>query len=90
MHRTDADPEWPLLLAQYEQHRRSMTPLDDTFAMWVASEAVARLLQIIDTDDPTALVNTTLHIDRAEHVVRRRTWRVHPECQCQWRLDTAA
>jgi hypothetical protein len=85
LHRSDVDPHWPHLLAQFDQHRRGMAPIDSTFAMWVASEAASRLLQVIDTDDPTSLVNTTLHIDRAEPTIRRRHWRVHPDCQCQWR-----
>ncbi len=85
LHRTDADPQWPDLLAQFDQARRSLAPIDSAFAMWVASEAAARLLQVIDSDDPSTLVNTTLHIDRTDPVVRRRTWRVHPDCPCQWR-----
>lgn len=90
MHRADADPDWPHLLAQFEQHRRTLAPIDDSFAMWVASEAAARLLRVIDTDDPSSLVNTTLHIDRTDQSIRVRTWRLHPECACQWRLDRAA
>lgn len=85
MHRTDADPQWPYLLAQFEHHRRHLAPIDSAFAMWVASEAAAHLLRVIDADDPTPLVNTTLHFDRQELVVRRRQWTVHPECPCQWR-----
>ena len=85
LHRTDADPQWPDLLAQFDQSRRSLAPIDSTFAMWVASEAASRLLQVIDNDDPSSLVNTTFHIDRNDPVVRRRTWRVHPDCPCQWR-----
>ena len=90
LHRSDADPHWPHLLAQFDHHRRAMAPIDSTFAMWVASEAASRLLQVIDTDDPTSLVNTTLHIDRADSSIRRRQWRMHPDCPCQWRGDVAA
>ena len=85
LHRTDADPQWPDLLAQFDQSRRSLAPIDSAFAMWVASETASRLLQVIDGDDPSSLVNTTFHIDRNDPVVRRRTWRVHPDCPCQWR-----
>ena len=85
MHRTDADPSWPHLLAQFEHHRRHLAPIDNAFAMWVASETVSHLLRVIDHDDPTTLVNTTLHFDRTEMLMRRRQWRVHPECPCQWR-----
>ena len=90
LHRTDADPQWPHSLAQFEAHRRYAAPIDDTFAMWVASETAAQVLRVIDTDDPSSLVNTTLHIDRATAGVRRRTWNVHPQCPCQWRWDQAA
>lgn len=85
LHRSDADPEWPRLLAQFEQSRRSLAPIDNLFAMWVASEAASRLLEVIDSDDPASLVNCTWHIDRAAAEVRRRRWRVHPDCPCQWR-----
>lgn len=85
MHRTDADPQWPHVLAQFEHHRRQLAPIDNSWAMRIASEAVAHLLQVIDRDDPSTLVNTTLHFDRTEHTVRRRSWAVHPECPCQWR-----
>lgn len=88
LHRTDADPEWPRLLAQFDQTRRSLAPIDSTFAMWVASEAASRLLEVIDSDDPSSLVNATWHVDRAEGVIRRRQWRVHPDCACQWRAAT--
>lgn len=84
MHRTDADPQWPYLLAQFEHHRRHLAPIDSTFAMWVASETASHLLRVIDHDDPTGLVNTTLHFDRTELVMRRRTWSLHPDCPCQW------
>jgi hypothetical protein len=85
MHRTDLDPYWPHLLAQFEHHRRQLAPIDSAFAMWVASEAVAHLLRVIDHDDPSTLANTTLHFDRNEMVIRRRHWTVHPDCPCQWR-----
>ena len=85
MHRTDADPQWPHLLAQFEHHRRHLAPIDSAFAMWVASEAAAHVLRVIDEDDPSGLVNTTLHFDRAELLMRRRRWTVHPQCPCQWR-----
>ncbi len=85
LHRSDADPEWPRLLAQFDQSRRSLAPVDSPFAMWVASEAASRLLQVIDSDDPSSLVNCTWHIDRADSVIRRRRWQVHPDCPCQWR-----
>lgn len=85
MHRTDQDPQWPYLLAQFEHHRRHLAPIDSAFAMWVASEASAHLLRVIDHDDPSTLVNTTLHFDRHELVMRRRQWTVHPDCPCQWR-----
>ena len=85
MHRTDVDPQWPHLLAQFEHHRRHLAPIDSAFAMWVASETAAHLLRVIDSDDPATLVNTTLHFDRRELIMRRRQWTVHPECPCQWR-----
>ena len=85
MHRTDADPEWPQLLAQFEHHRRQSAPIDSAFAMWVASETTAQLLRVIDHDDPSSLVNTTLHFDRQEGMFRRRHWTVHEQCPCQWR-----
>ena len=89
LHRSDADPEWPGLLAQFDQSRRSLAPVDSQFAMWVASETASQLLRVIDSDDPSSLVNTTLHIDRRESVMRRRHWRVHPDCPCQWRVAAA-
>lgn len=85
MHRTDADPHWPHLLAQFEHRRRHLAPIDDAFAMWIASETVSHVLRVIDNDDPSPLVNTTLHFDRQEMVMRRRQWSVHPDCPCQWR-----
>ncbi|MHB0928742.1 MAG: hypothetical protein ACYC3W_07455 [Candidatus Nanopelagicales bacterium] len=90
LHRSDADPEWPRLLAQFDQSRRSLAPVDSQFAMWVASETASQVLRVIDSDDPTSLVNTTLHMDRREWVIRRRSWQVHPDCPCQWRAAAAA
>lgn len=89
LHRSDADPQWPHVLAQFDQHRRSAAPVDSTFAMWVASETASQLLRVIDLDDPSPLVNHTLHIDRADGSVRRRSWGMHPDCACQWQRDLA-
>jgi len=90
LHRSDHDPHWPQMLAQFDQQRRDSAPVDSAFAMWVASEAAAQLLRVIDLEDPTPLVNRTLHIDRADGSIRRRQWRVHPDCPCQWREHSAA
>lgn len=84
MHRTDADPDWPSLLAQFEHHRRRSAPVDSAFAIWVASETATHVLRVIDHDDPSPLINTTLHFDRREGVFRKRHWTVHRECPCQW------
>lgn len=85
LHRTDTDPQWPHLLAQFEHHRRQFAPIDSAFAMWIASETVSQLLRVIDRDDPSSLVNTSLHFDRHDSLMRRRQWTVHPDCPCQWR-----
>lgn len=90
LHRSDRDPHWPHVLAQFDQQRRDSAPVDSAFAMRVASEAADQLLRVIDLEDPSALVNRTLHIDRADGSLRRRQWRVHPDCPCQWRQDAAA
>lgn len=89
LHRSDVDPDWPHLLAQFDHHRRGLAPVDSGFAMLIASEAASRLLRVIDTEDPSSLVNTAVHIDARDGSVRRRHWRVHPDCPCQWERAAA-
>ncbi len=79
LHRTDADPLWPVLARQL----RSSAPSDEpaTTAVVASGLATAAVLAHLDGAAGTAR-GTTFEISAPDVVPRQRTWAVHPDCGC--------
>jgi len=80
--RTDLDPDWPALAAQLAMPSRSRIACDGPLAVAVAAQAALQVLALVDgTTDPAA-VGGTLEMALPDWRWRRRSWPVHPECDC--------
>jgi hypothetical protein len=86
LHRTDRDPQWPLVLAQLLQgppDRRC--PREETASAQVAAGVAAlQVLGHLDGRRPQAGVAATLEIELPEGLASRRPWPAHPSCGCSW------
>jgi hypothetical protein len=81
--RTDADPAWPLILAQLARRRPDPAACDAALAAEVAAQAARQVLVAIDrTPAASAAVNGTLELVVPGWQWRRRSWRRHPACLC--------
>lgn len=88
-HHTDADPAWPLLVAQYaaaaarERDDTVPEPVDSLLAAlavaWTAREAASSL----EGRQPGSL-STTIRLDPHLTSLETQTWARHPACGCSW------
>ncbi len=78
--RTDADRDWPALLAQL--CRRPM-PVEPLLAGWAAGTAVTQLLTELNGGAPATLAGT-FELTAADTEPRLRQWPMHPICGCAW------
>ena len=83
--RTDRDPDWPALAAQLSLPARGVTACDAVLAIAVAAQAVHQVLGLVDGDARPASVGGTLELALPDWRWRRRSWQIHPACDCQWR-----
>jgi hypothetical protein len=81
--RRDADPEWPMLLAQLGRLRLAVP---DLLAGWAASVAAAQALAFLSGRVPEA-AGATLELT-ADLRTELRTWPAHRECGCGWAVGT--
>jgi hypothetical protein len=78
-HRTDADPEWPVVA----RHLADDPPRTSAFLTAAAAcLSVGQVLDHIDGMDQPSTVDGTLEWRSGDLAPRRRSWTVHPECGC--------
>ena len=82
--RTDADPDWPMVLAQLGRLRLKLPAL---LTGWAASVAAAQALAFLDGSRPEA-TGATLELTAADLRTELRTWPNHAECGCRWQAST--
>ena len=82
-HRTDADPQWPLLAAQLMQRTGGGNPAAVRAA---AALAVAQVEHLVrggaDGEAAPASLGATLELDPVAGTLVRRAWPAHPGCGC--------
>ena len=78
--RRDADTAWPALL---DQLIRLRLPAPPALNAWAASITVTQALAFLRGGTPEA-GSSTLELGQHDLVTRRRTWAVHPNCDCHW------
>ena len=81
--RRDADPEWPIVLAQL---RRLRLAVPDLLTGWAASVAAAQALAFLGGRVPEA-AGATLELT-ADLRTQLRAWPAHRECGCCWAVGT--
>jgi hypothetical protein len=79
LHRTDRDPQWPLLAAQLAVP--GFEPCAATTALFAAGLAAAEVLAWLDGVGPAATLGASIEIT-APGRQRRRSWSPHPGCHC--------
>ena len=82
--RTDADPGWPMVLAQLTRLRLRLPAL---LTGWAASVTAAQALAFLDGGRPET-TGATIELTAADLRTELRTWPSHAECGCRWQLST--
>jgi len=82
--RRDADPHWPIVLAQLSRLRLSPPPM---LLSWAASVAAVQALCFLRGGAPET-VGSTLELSATDLITRMRTWPAHAECGCGWMSPT--
>jgi bacteriocin biosynthesis cyclodehydratase domain-containing protein len=81
--KADADPQWPMILAQATFERAEPQACDTVLAAMTAALASAQALALIDQAGAEPVtVNGTLEVVLPDWQWRRRTWLPHPACPC--------
>jgi bacteriocin biosynthesis cyclodehydratase domain-containing protein len=80
LHRLDRDPAWTALAVQLAAPHRGGGS-DVTLATMIAGLAAQQALAFLDGDQP-ATVDGTLEQHLPDWRFRRRSWPVHPDCDC--------
>ena len=81
LQRRDRDPAWPALAAQLDAVRPVGEPSDVCVVSLAAAITALQCLQYLDGEAPTIL-DGTLEMTLPDWRLRRRTWPVHPDCNC--------
>jgi bacteriocin biosynthesis cyclodehydratase domain-containing protein len=82
LHRTDADPGWPVVAAQLAAAPELRRPAEESVLAAVGGAlAAGQVLAQLDGRRPATL-GACLEIALPDVVPRRREWAVHPECGC--------
>ena len=79
-HRTDADPEWPVVARQLADDPPRVSAF---LAAAAACLAVGEALEHIDGIGKPRTVDGTLEWWSGDLAPRRRSWAAHPECGCR-------
>lgn len=88
-HHTDADPSWPLLVAQYASLRGRdrgdgvPEPVDSLVAKLALAWAARDLASHAEARRPTTW-SATIRFDPYLTSVETQTWLRHPDCGCAW------
>lgn len=82
--RVDQDPGWPALALQLDTVGPGVAPCDGALALAVAAQTALQVLALIDGAAPATL-GGTLELVLPDWRWRRRSWQLHPDCDCGWR-----
>jgi hypothetical protein len=86
LHRTERDPGWPVVASQLQGPTRgTVDPCEVALATLAASLAALQALAWLSTAPgapPPAAAGGTLELALPDWRVRRRSWSVHPACDC--------
>jgi hypothetical protein len=82
--RSDADPQWPVVLTQLSRLRLESQP---ALLAWAASVATAQALAFLHGELPES-AGATLELSWPDFVTRLRRWPAHPSCGCGWLSHT--
>jgi bacteriocin biosynthesis cyclodehydratase domain-containing protein len=85
--RTDADPGWPALAVQLGTPSRAVAPCDSALALAVAAQTAMQALALLDGESLPSAVGGTLELTLPDWRWRRRSWQLHPDCDCGWRTS---
>jgi hypothetical protein len=86
--RTDADPGWPAVAVQLATNSRTQAPCDGVLAVAVAAQTVLQALAFLDGGGLPSAAGGTLELTLPDWRWRRRSWQVHPDCDCAWPTGT--
>jgi bacteriocin biosynthesis cyclodehydratase domain-containing protein len=81
LHRLDRDPAWTALAVQLSIRHRASGACDVALATTIAGMAATQALSFLDGAQP-ATVEGTLEVHLPDWRVRRRSWPIHPDCDC--------
>lgn len=81
LHRRDRDPAWTALAVQLTVARKQGGASDVALATVVAGVTALQALAYLDGDEP-AVIEGTLELQLPDWRIRRRSWPVHPDCDC--------
>ncbi len=84
LHRLERDPAWDALAVQLGVAHRAAGVSEVALATIVAGVAAAQALEFLDGGRP-ATIEGTLEIELPDYRLRRRSWPVHPDCDCMRR-----
>ena len=85
LHRTERDPQWPLVLAQLRQPDAPRLPREETaLAQVAAGVAALQVLGHLDGHGTPTAIGAPLEVELPDGLTCRRPWPAHPSCGCCW------
>jgi bacteriocin biosynthesis cyclodehydratase domain-containing protein len=81
LHRLDRDPAWNALAVQLTLPHRANVVSEVALATVIAGLAAAQALDFLDGGRP-ATIEGAIEMQLPDWRLRRRTWPVHPDCDC--------
>jgi hypothetical protein len=82
--RSDGDPGWPAVAVQLATNVRAVAPCDSVLAVAVAAQTAMQALAFLDGDGLPSTAGGTLELTVPDWRWRRRSWQLHPDCECAW------
>jgi hypothetical protein len=83
--RTDRDPGWPAIAVQLATNTSATAPCDGVLAVSVAAQTAMQALAFLDGEALPTTAGGTLELTLPDWRWRRRSWQLHPDCDCAWR-----
>jgi bacteriocin biosynthesis cyclodehydratase domain-containing protein len=87
LHRLDRDPAWNALAVQLTLPHRANVASEVALATVIAGFAAMQALEFLDGGRP-ATIEGALEMALPDWRVRRRTWPVHPDCDCMQEMTS--
>lgn len=81
LHRLDRDPAWDALAVQLAVAPRHRAASEVALASVIGGLAAVQALDFLDGGRP-ATIEATLEMQLPDWRLRRRSWPIHPECDC--------